>query len=155
MSRWSHTYIARMTVLASDTMDTLDTKEPQRTPPTQSVNSVQSVIGAECVAGGPSPSLSDDQCGVPAIRAEPPMPPPGTPERERVDRLHRDMVAGLLAAAMGRPASWGHPTPHDPPPGCACTLCHGRRWWSRDRCGWCCSTCHPPPVRMTTVEVVT
>jgi|GEM_PF-5855119 len=35
-----------------------------------------------------------------AIRAERPLPTPGTPERERLDREQSAMVAGLLKAAL-------------------------------------------------------
>ena len=40
-----------------------------------------------------------------AIQAEPALPPPGTPERERVERTHRATLAGLLAAAIAPPHS--------------------------------------------------
>jgi len=38
-----------------------------------------------------------------AILAEPPMPPPGTPERERMDREQAAWLAGLRKAAAIRP----------------------------------------------------
>jgi hypothetical protein len=38
-----------------------------------------------------------------AILAEPPMPPPGTPERERLDREQTAWLAGLRKAAAIRP----------------------------------------------------
>ena len=103
--------------------------------------------------------LSDDQCDAAAIRAEMPLPPPGTPERGRMDRENRDVVVGLFAASMRRPPSWWNLKPHDPTPGSACFCCFNRHWWTSDRLGWCCWTCHPPslplPARMTVVEVVT
>jgi hypothetical protein len=35
-----------------------------------------------------------------AIQAEAPLPPLGTPERERIEQTHRATVAGLLAASL-------------------------------------------------------
>jgi hypothetical protein len=63
-------------------------------------------IGARGVAGGGVPKsgvgdvtdrdldAADEQA---AREAEPLLPAPGTPERERMDMAHRKMVAGLLA----------------------------------------------------------
>jgi hypothetical protein len=42
-------------------------------------------------------SIADDDCDAPSIRAEPPLPAPGTPERAAHDRRHERMCAGLLA----------------------------------------------------------
>jgi hypothetical protein len=47
--------------------------------------------------------------------------------------------------AFQRPPSWWRREPHQPPNGAWCSCCHLRRWWTRDRLGWCCFTCHPPP----------
>src|SRR5262249_12818363 len=79
-------------------------------------------------------------------------------------RSHRDDIAHLLAlrgalraagrraifdddalkhAALQRPPSWWRPEPHRPPTGAWCSCCRLRCWWTRDRMGWCCSTCHP------------
>ena len=89
--------------------------------------------------------ILDDVCDAPAIRDDLPMPPPSTVARGEVFRKHRTTIDGLLAASMRRPSSWWNPSPHNPTPGSACSCCSNRRWWSRDRLGWCCSTCHPPP----------
>jgi hypothetical protein len=43
-----------------------------------------------------------------AILAEPPMPPRGTPARERMDREQAAIVAGLLNAAAIRPPRCQH-----------------------------------------------
>lgn len=41
--------------------------------------------------------IPDDACDTPALRAESPMPAPGTPQRAALDRRQAEMVAGLLA----------------------------------------------------------
>ena len=120
---------------------------------------------APSVAAEPSPladaprAFPDDLCDASAMRAEPRLPPIASPERDRGDREHKAMVTGLRAAAMRRPPSWWNPMPHNPTPGSACFCCFNRHWWTSDRLGWCCWTCHPPPLplpaRMTVVEVVT
>ena len=76
------------------------------------------------------------------------MPAPGTPEREQQDEQQARLVTGLLAAALQRPPSWSGVEPHNPMRGTFCSCCSGRRWWSRNRTGWCCMTCHPPPPRL-------
>ena len=43
-----------------------------------------------------------------AIQAEPALPPPGSPERARLDREQAAMLAGLMAAAA---PEWTHWTP--------------------------------------------
>ncbi len=40
-----------------------------------------------------------------AIQAEPPLPPLGTPDRDRLENAHRATVAGLLAVAR---TDWTH-----------------------------------------------
>lgn len=47
--------------------------------------------------------MTDSECDSPEIRAEPPLPPPGTPERDRIDAQQRAICAGLIAAANRRP----------------------------------------------------
>jgi hypothetical protein len=76
---------------------------------------------------------------------EPPLPPPGTPEREALDARQRETVAGLLGAASQRPPSWGNPAAV-PSPGCWCSCCHGTRWWTEREGskGWRCGKCYPP-----------
>jgi hypothetical protein len=54
-------------------------------------------------------------------------------------------LAGRRRAALVRPPSWTLREAHHPPPASTCSCCHGTAWWSRDRLGWCCRTCHPPP----------
>jgi TubC N-terminal docking domain len=51
---------------------------------------------------------------------------------------------GYRRVAFQRPPSWWRPQPHQPPNGAWCSCCHLRRWWTRDRLGWCCFICHPP-----------
>jgi hypothetical protein len=45
---------------------------------------------------GPSQRLAADIADRDAIAAEPPLPAPSTPERDRLDRQHAAMVAALL-----------------------------------------------------------
>jgi hypothetical protein len=52
---------------------------------------------------------------------------------------------GYHRVAFQRPPSWWRREQHQPPNGAWCSCCHLRRWWTRDRLGWCCFTCHPPP----------
>jgi hypothetical protein len=85
-----------------------------------------------------------------AMAAEPELPPAGSPERERQNRRHRIVVAGLLAAGLQRPPAWPDPA-SVPPPGAWCGCCGrsskaGGRWWREavKPTGWRCSTCHPP-----------
>ncbi len=81
-----------------------------------------------------------------AIRAEPVLPPEGSPERDRLDRMQRRMQRGLLDAAMRRPPAWSDPGA-PPTPGCRCVRCCGGRWWceaGEAPRGWRCRTCHPP-----------
>jgi hypothetical protein len=66
------------------------------------------------------------------------------PESDRLDGLNRQIADGCYRAALQRPPSWWRAETHRPPPGATCSCCHGLRWWSRDRRGWCCWTCHPP-----------
>jgi hypothetical protein len=63
---------------------------------------------------------------------------------ERVRSVSRAIADGYLRAALQRPPSWWRTEAHRPTPGATCSCCHGQRWWSRDGCGWCCCTCHPP-----------
>jgi hypothetical protein len=42
------------------------------------------------------------------------------------------------------PASWADQR-FLPQPGHVCRSCNGTRFWTRQRQGWCCLTCHPPP----------
>lgn len=76
---------------------------------------------------------------------EAPEPPPdwSEAESERLQSLMRKMADGYLRAALRRPPSWWCAEAHRPTPGATCTFCGGARWWSRDRCGWYCATCHP------------
>jgi hypothetical protein len=91
-----------------------------------------------------------------AIQNEPALPPPGTPERERLDAAKRRMLAGLHDAALQRPSSWPDANAI-PSVGCWCSRCRGQRWW-RERVapkGWQCATCHPPPEAAVTAELQT
>ena len=65
-------------------------------------------------------------------------------DRERLQSVGRAIAGGYLRAALQRPPSWWQVEAHRPTPGATCSCCHGQRWWSRDGCGWCCRTCHPP-----------
>jgi hypothetical protein len=103
----------------------------------------------QAVASDPRPDLLDVRPPEP-----PPLPPIGTPERDRRDREQAVMVSGLMAVAVIRPPSWWHAAPHLPMPAATCSCCRGRRWWTRDRRGWCCVVCHPAPAAGFT-EVMT
>jgi hypothetical protein len=82
---------------------------------------------------------------------EPPYVPPGvgqanSPDRPMVRWVSEHQAAitvGYLRASLQRPPSWWHGEPHQPTPGTCCACCAGTSWWSRDRRGWCCGTCHP------------
>jgi len=92
------------------------------------------------------PTDADDLAEREAIQtdASTPLPDPGTPERERLDREQAETVAGLLAASRPRlPASWTD-TAITPQRGQVCACCQGRAWWGDDL-GWRCGTCHPRP----------
>ena len=65
-------------------------------------------------------------------------------DREQLQSVSRAIAGGYLSAALQRPPSWWRAEAHRPTPGATCSCCHGQRWWSRDGCGWCCCTCHPP-----------
>jgi hypothetical protein len=81
-----------------------------------------------------------------AIAAEPLLPPPpGSPERDRMDRRHAEVLDGYRRAALQRPPAWCGAN-NWPTLGCWCSCCHGRRWWRghQNASGWRCSTCHPP-----------
>jgi hypothetical protein len=94
---------------------------------------------------GAPPAASDNPLGFdPADYAEEPLPPlpePGTPERERMDRDQAAMVAGLLHVARMRPASWKGAAGRFFA-GCFCTDCGGACWWG-DADGWHCAACYP------------
>ncbi|WP_376091226.1 hypothetical protein ACE7GA_21340 [Roseomonas sp. CCTCC AB2023176] len=82
--------------------------------------------------------------------AAPPSPAPYTPAS--ADPL-RD---GLRRAAMLRPPAWADAAAI-PSPGARCSCCVGHRWWRETHAptGWRCTTCHPAPPGMNTVEVST
>jgi hypothetical protein len=85
------------------------------------------------------------------------LPPPGTPERDQMERRHAEVLDGYLRAALQRPPAW-YGAENVPTPGCWCSCCHGRRRWREDQSasGWRCSTCHPPVLSTTRlVEVRT
>ena len=89
--------------------------------------------------------LAEDAAPADASTDPPPLPEPGTPERERWDAGHAQMVRGLLATARQRPPSWAD-SAAIPSLGCWCSCCRGQRWWTeRERPkGWRCGTCHAP-----------
>jgi hypothetical protein len=58
------------------------------------------------------PPPIDDETDAPAIAAEPALPSPGTPERDRLDARQREAVAGLLAATLQPRPSWRNLEPH-------------------------------------------
>ncbi len=72
-------------------------------------------------------------------------PGPDHTEPDRLAALHAATLAGSQRAALCRPTSWGNPAVL-PSPGCRCSCCDGRRWWTeRVRpMGWRCWACHPP-----------
>ncbi len=95
---------------------------------------------------GPDDAEEVERAECKAIRAEPALPPEGSPERERQDRMQRRMLRGLLDAAMQRPPAWSDAGAR-PTPGCRCVRCCGGRWWceaGEAPRGWRCWTCHPP-----------
>ena len=95
---------------------------------------------------GPDDAEEAEQAEREAIQAEPALPPEGSPERERQDRMQRRMVRGLLDTAMQRPPAWSDAGSR-PTPGCRCARCRGGRWWceaGEAPRGWRCWTCHPP-----------
>jgi hypothetical protein len=63
---------------------------------------------------------------------------------QRSEASDAALAAGYRRAALRRPPSWWRAEAHKPTPGATCSTCAGMRWWSRDECGWCCATCHPP-----------
>lgn len=138
MSRWATAWRG---MKPADTVDSVDTVSPRTASPSLArglaphiVNRVNSVT-----------PLPDHQCDAPDIRAEPALPPRGTPERDRLDRRQAEMVRGLLTASRQRPTSWADPAA-TPTPGCRCRCCDGARWWCErtEPKGWRCWTCHPP-----------
>ena len=95
---------------------------------------------------GPDDAEEAEHAEREAIQAEPALPPEGSPERERQDRMQRRMVRGLLDTAMQRPPAWPDAGSR-PTPGCRCARCRGGRWWceaGEAPRGWRCWTCHPP-----------
>jgi hypothetical protein len=85
MTSWSTRYRASFSP-KRDTADSADTVAPNG-PTVRRVNSVT------------HERTADEAAERAAIQAEPPLPPPGTPERERLDLGQLATVAGLLAAA--------------------------------------------------------
>jgi hypothetical protein len=80
--------------------------------------------------------LSMEACEIsPARSPAVPAPSPAAPT---------EALDGLRRAALQRPPSWWNREPHTPPKGAWCSCCRLRQWWTRDRLGWCCHTCHPP-----------
>ena len=79
-----------------------------------------------------------------AMQWEPPMPPRGTPEREKMERKHAEATKGLAAVAMIRPPTWAGAAAA-PMRGVKCSACAGSKWWQAAHypTGWSCSTCYP------------
>ncbi len=134
MSRWAAAFRAATPYPAAEKTDKSD--KTSRSGPSAVLGSVNSVNFV-------SPSESADSA---AIAAEPPLPAPGTPERDRLDVLHRESVTGYWQAALRWPPSWAdsHALPSA---GCCCSCCGGNAWWceAASSTGWRCSACHPAP----------
>jgi hypothetical protein len=116
----------------------------------------------------PEPDAADPDAAAEraAIQGEPPLPPVGSPERDRLDTRQAETVRGLLEAAMVHPSCFAGEARRPPPAGSFCSGCRGRRWWfparpATDVTGpsahWRCAACRPA-VRLQEdqiVEVVT
>lgn len=98
MSRWLAAFRARA---VADTLDTADTLPAADLPGgTVSTLSIVSALPASVLPPASAEQQAEEAADRAAIAAEPLLPDPGTPERERLDRRHRAMLAGLLAAAQ-------------------------------------------------------
>jgi hypothetical protein len=108
------------------------------------------LLGAVAEPDGDDPNADAERA---AIQGEPPLPPEGTRERERVDQRQAETVRGLLAAALVRPSCFAGEVRRPPPAGSYCSACRGRRWWFPARPAtdgtapsphWRCAACRPP-----------
>jgi hypothetical protein len=106
--------------------------------------------GAVAEPGGDDPDAEAERA---AIQAEPPLPPEGSVERERLDAEQARTVAGLLAASRAWPSCFEGSADRPPPKGAHCSACRGRWWWiprspksdaTAPSSHWRCSTCWPP-----------
>jgi hypothetical protein len=88
-----------------------------------------------------------------AIQGEPPLPPEGTPERERLDTKQAEAVRRLLETALVRPSCFAGEARRPPTAGSHCATYRGRRWWFPARPAkdgttpsphWRCAACRPP-----------
>ncbi len=92
MSRWAAAFAAIREGRAPDTMDTMDTMAGDAVEASHSVHRVHSVTPPVSADEGLAGDPADDDGPWP----EPPLPPLGTPARERLDRDRAATVAGLL-----------------------------------------------------------
>jgi hypothetical protein len=92
---WSASYYRRQP--ARDTVDSIDTVAPKTGSPRHCVNRVNSVT----VSKGAEEAIEAAERA--AIQAEPLLPYTGTPERDRLEQAHSEVVTGLLRAAAHRP----------------------------------------------------
>jgi hypothetical protein len=65
-------------------------------------------------------------------------------------------VSRSIYASTARPPAWSDDT-DTPSEGDRCSCCGSGRWWTAQPApdGWCCSTCHPPPLGRVVREVAT
>lgn len=102
------------------------------------------------VTAPPAAEADSGSADVEGCNSDPPLPDPGTPERDALDMRQADMVAGLLRCATPgrvprRIQFWRGPAERAVP-GDRCSGCGGRRWWcAADGSGGClsCQTCRP------------
>jgi hypothetical protein len=85
----------------------------------------------------------------PGCNQDPPLPPPGTPERAALDQRQADTLAGLLKCALPerqprRLQSWRDPADRAVP-GDRCSCCGGREWWLLPSGAGGCLRCQPRP----------
>jgi hypothetical protein len=130
MGRWAEAFQA--SIQRHDTADTVDTPSRETAAAGQSVISVSSVMPKED-AEHIDRVLPSDLVSAVSRRSTTDIPPVG--------------LAPLYSASLDpqRPVSWAD-TADMPVPGCFCSCCRSRRWWTdtRNSRGWCCWTCHPP-----------
>ncbi len=107
MSRWADAFHAA--TARRDTSDTCDTRTAEEPAGRHVSPTVPCVTGADSGSGlrGWAPTLApatpeqlaDEAADREAVAAEPLLPAPGTPERDRHDRTLGEMIAGLIRAS--------------------------------------------------------
>jgi hypothetical protein len=95
------------------------------------------------------PIVTCHQPDEPGCNQDPPLPPPGTPERAALDQRQADTLAGLLKCALPerqprRLQSWRDAADRAVP-GDRCSCCGGREWWLLPSGAGGCLRCQPRP----------